>query len=405
MRIRPRIWVISELYYPEETSTGFYMTKIAEYLGEDCRVGVICGRPNYSAKGERASRRELRNGVDILRCPSTLFNKDRFFPRLINIATFGLSVLFYELAYIRRKDDVIVVTNPPLLPLITPWVCRLKGARCTIRIDDVYPDVLSITGLLSERSLLFSVLRKMTVAALHRAFRLVVLGRDMAERVQSLPGFHKAAIVRIIPHWAEEEIHPQAKDDNALLRHLNWTDKFVVLYAGNMGRPHDIDTLAEVIDRLQGDQKIRFLLIGSGYKLERLKKRIGACHYTHAVVLAPRPRSEQEIFLNACDIVVSALIPGMAGISVPSRMYNVFSAGKPILAIGDREAELNRIVEEECVGWSVEPGHVDEIIGILVKGCAERETIEKFGWNARRLAETQYSAARILSLYRDLLAE
>jgi len=82
---RQRLWVVSELYYPEQTSTGYFLTCIAEGLAPDFDVRVICGQPTYSERGHNAPRREIRNGTIIHRMRATHFDKDRLFLRFINL--------------------------------------------------------------------------------------------------------------------------------------------------------------------------------------------------------------------------------------------------------------------------------------------------------------------------------
>lgn len=88
-----KLWVISELYYPEETSTGYFVTKIAEGLAERYPVDVLCSQPTYSARGIRAPRREQHNGVNIQRCLATTFSKDFLLFRIINLATISTTTL------------------------------------------------------------------------------------------------------------------------------------------------------------------------------------------------------------------------------------------------------------------------------------------------------------------------
>ncbi len=79
------LWVITELYYPENNQTGYYMTGIAEGLTQKFNVRVICGQPNYAARGTFAPKRENHKNVEILRVWSTTLNKDIIFLRLINM--------------------------------------------------------------------------------------------------------------------------------------------------------------------------------------------------------------------------------------------------------------------------------------------------------------------------------
>ncbi|MCA9071662.1 MAG: hypothetical protein KDA84_22200, partial [Planctomycetaceae bacterium] len=138
-----RIWVVSELYYPEDTSTGYYLTRIAQGLAERSSdpVHVLCGRPTYAARGQKTAWRETHGGVRIQRCWGTTWNKNRLLLRIVNLLTLSVSVFLVAAWRLQRGDRVLVVTNPPLLPFVISWACRLRGARCALLIHDVYPDV------------------------------------------------------------------------------------------------------------------------------------------------------------------------------------------------------------------------------------------------------------------------
>ena len=150
-----RIWTLSELYFPEETSTGHFMTKITERLSSNFDTNVICAQPTYSMRGITTSKNETYNNVKIRRVFSTTFNKDIFFLKLLNILTFGVSTLLKGLIQIKRNDVIFVVTNPPFLPIIALIISKIKRARYILRIDDVYPDILVVANKISEHGIFF----------------------------------------------------------------------------------------------------------------------------------------------------------------------------------------------------------------------------------------------------------
>src|SRR6478672_9480134 len=84
---KPRLWVITEVYYPEMISTGYYLTSIAEGLAGERTVKVITGQPKHMSRGEKAPSREIVNGVEIFRAAATTFDKNVFALRLVNMLT------------------------------------------------------------------------------------------------------------------------------------------------------------------------------------------------------------------------------------------------------------------------------------------------------------------------------
>ena len=398
-----RILVFSELYYPEETSTGYFMTKIAEGLSSDFSVMAVCAQPSYSMRGERVPARELHKGVHIRRYPSTTFNKDRLVLRLLNIFSICFSSFFLAIRSIRSSDLILVVTNPPLLPFIIWLASKLRGAKFVLRIDDVYPDMLNVAGLLERGSFIYRIFEKLNLYLYKGADHIIVLGRDMYSLVLNKVGKQHHNRVHIIPNWGEiDQIYPCLRENDSLLKKLHLENKFVVQYAGNMGYPHDIESLVEAAKVLSGNQKIQFLFIGSGVKRGWLEEQIKINSLNNIRLLDPRPRSDQNNFLNACDIAVSALVRGMSGVSVPSRMYNIMAAGKPVVAIGDEDSELGIIIREEKVGWIAPPGKVNVFVNAILEAESNPDLLVAMGKRARQLVEEEYSREYVVGLYKEL---
>jgi glycosyltransferase involved in cell wall biosynthesis len=107
--------------------------------------------------------------------------------------------------------------------------------------------------------------------------------------------------------------------------------------------------------------------------------------------------------LNACDISVVAFVKGMAGVSVPSRMYNVMASGKPILAVCDPESELARVVLEERIGWVVPPEDPTALAAAIDFARAQPAELAQMGVRARAAAVRSYSKAAVLDQYRALV--
>lgn len=400
-----KIWVISELYYPEETSTGHYLTKIAEGLAGKFPVSVLCGQPSYSARGIRAPAREEYHGVDIQRCRATTFDKNILWLRLINLATISLSIFVNGVRRINRHDYVLVVTNPPLLPFLVAAACWLRGARCLLLIHDVYPEVLIVSGLAKPGALSTRFLGWLNKYLYRIVERIIVLGRDMEAIVAKKLTSDHQRIVRIT-NWADvEQVVPDERRQNALLKQLGLSDKFVVQYAGNMGRTHGLESLFESVKRLAAVKDVHFLFVGSGAKKRWLEENIKKAHLQNTTILNTKPRSDLSTLLNACDIAMISFIPGMAGISVPSRMYNILAAGKPIIAVTESTSELALVVREEKVGWVVPPNQPDKVVEAVLEARAHPERLADMRARARAAAENKYSLSNVIESYRSMISD
>jgi colanic acid biosynthesis glycosyl transferase WcaI len=397
------VFVVSELYYPEETSTGYFLTKIAEGLATEYSVTALCSQPTYSARGNCFPYREMYNGVRIQRCRSTAFDKDKLPLRLLNLITISISITLAAISQVRRNDCMLVVTNPPILPFLLFLAGRIRKAKYILLVHDVYPEVLIASGMVRQKGLLARLLVFLNKRLYNGASRVIVLGRDMQRLVaEKSEGITERLL--IIPNWADlDQIVPLQKSSNLLLKNLNLLSKFIIQYSGNMGRTHGLELLVEVAKRLNNRDDIHFLFIGWGAKRQSLQNAVSDNHLRNITLLPSQLRSELSNSLNACDVAIISFIPGMAGISVPSRMYNIMAAGKPIIAVADKDSELAMVVQEENIGWVVRPGHANELTEVILEAQANPGRLVEMGRRARKVAEDKYSFSKVLKDYFSLI--
>jgi glycosyltransferase involved in cell wall biosynthesis len=391
------------LYYPELTSTGYFLTGIAEGLAESYDVSVLCGQPSYWARGVRAPAREMRNRVDVQRCRATTLDKNKLPFRIINLITISLSIFLTEMFRFRRGDIVIAVTNPPLLPYFTAIACRVRGGRFVLLVHDVYPDIITRLGILKPGSLPARLLERASSWLYNSSDRIVVLGRDMQNLVADKLFLRRDRVV-IATNWASTEaISPKPRSKNQLLNTLRLNVNFVVQYYGNMGRPHCIEDLVDAAELLASDPEYHFLLIGWGAKKAWTVEEKRARRLENLTILDPFRREDSCDVQNACDVAINTLSSGMTGISVPSRTYNVMAAGRPLLAVCDDDSELAAVVREEEIGWVVPPGRPDLIVSVLREAKANPDRLCSMGERARKAAETKYTCRHVLEIYKSLV--
>lgn len=400
---RPRLWVVSELYYPEQTSTGYFLTGIAEGLADSFDVHAVCGQPTYSSAGTVAPRRGQRHGVSIFRMRGTRFPKDRLVLRLFNVVTLTLATFFFLLRHVRSGDRILAVTNPPTMPPLLALVIKLRRARGVLLVHDVYPEVLVAAGMLSRRSLVVQVMARVMKAAIAAFDHVIVLGEDMAELVSNNRGIAPERM-SIIPNWGDTAaIVPADISVNAIARQLGAQSKTIIQYSGNIGRTHDIELVLDVARRLEGRDDILFLFAGEGGKMplvEAEARKTGS----NIVVLPRQPAESLPELLSCATATIIALPPGMTGISVPSRMYNVMAAARPIISVGDKGSTLSNTVRDNDAGWycDADPAslqsQIEEIATPEGHGVAKTK-----GVNARRLVESRYTRGAVVGQFLSLM--
>lgn len=401
----PRLWVVTELYYPEETSTGYYLTRIAEGLTDDFNVKVLCGQPNYSSRGKKSPKRETHKRVDVRRVWGTTLDKNVIIFRLINMLTLSVGVFLKALINFRRGDRVLVVTTPPSLPFVCAAASLLRGANFVLLIHDNYPEILVAVGKTIENSTFVRIMNFFNRRLYRHSHKIIVVGRDMLELVKAKTEGLKVA-VEYIPNWAElERVEPQDRGENKLLNELGIANKFVFLYAGNMGHPNDLESIVDCAKRLQNDGETHFIFLGAGVKKKWLERETAFNKLNNVTILGSRPRDEQNIFLNACDIALVSLVRKMRGVSMPSRTYNILAVGKPILALTEMDSELARVVFEDQIGWVVAPESPEKLYETIKKIKQSYAEIPEMGKRARQSATEKYSLETALEKYRMCLSD
>jgi glycosyltransferase involved in cell wall biosynthesis len=389
--------IITELYYPEDTSTGYFLTGIAEGLAAaGLPVRVLCAQPSYRLKGRAAPEREVRAGVVIRRLAAPAGDKNKLLQRLWLSASLTLRFAAAIAEEMRQGEPVLVVTNPPSLPWIVAALARAREAKAYLLVHDVYPDVLVPTGITRTGSPLYRTLDFLQRRAWPRFQGLVVLGRDMQARLaRKCPAI--AGRMTIIPNWGDgEAVRCLPRAGNPLRARLGWENNFVVQFSGNLGRTHGVEDLLALAASLRGEERIKFFVYGWGAGRAKIEAAIASGEAPNLALLPPCEREELGVYLNACDLFLMPFKPGMEGISVPSRLYNVLAAGNPVLAVAHLESELARVVSEEDCGWVVAPGDVAAMAERVREAAAAPERLEAMRARARGAAEEKYSRARVV---------
>ena len=263
--MKKNIWITQQVYFPDEVAGAYLITRLAEGLTKFYNVKVLCGNPLYNAKGTTVPKNENVNGVKIKRCFSSSLDKNKFIYRVINLTTISISIFINCLIKLKKNDIVLVVTTPPTLPIFVLVACKLKGAKCILKIDDLYPEILMATGFLSKDSILFKMLSFLNKITFKYMSHVIVIGRDMEALVHEKISLQNN--LSFIPNWADVDlVKPETKNKNILLKKLCIEDKFIINYAGNMGYAQDIESILDAAKILKENEKIHFLFLGLGIK-------------------------------------------------------------------------------------------------------------------------------------------
>lgn len=375
-----RVVFFNRSFYPDITATGQLLTELCESLVKDygCKVSVICGRP-LNASYEKGCLKE----IEIIRARNTNFSHKSFLGRVINYLSYFLFSIFASLK-LRNPDLVVTLTDPPIISLAGLLVSRRLNIPLVISVKDIFPE--ASRGLKVSRNRIINLmLDRINRYCLKRADHVVTLGELMQKKIVKEKGINPDK-VSIISDWADcSKIVPVSKINPFSCAH-NLAGYFVVMYSGNMGVSSGLETLMECLKSLKDYKDIVFVLIGEGVMKDSLIKAAKDSGLENIKFLPYQPKSSMLYSFSSADIFVVLLKKGLAGYSMPSKIYGILASGRPYIASIEEESELGGITRNFECGVLSRPQDPLDLKEKILYFYNNRGLLQKMGENARRAA-------------------
>lgn len=376
------LWIVTELFPPDETSTSYILGEIANAFVVKYQVKVICGPEIYDKQKKLDIKNKFRldSSIELFRANGTGLNKNTTKGKALSFIFMSNRLHALAKAKIRPEDKVLLVTNPAPLVLLMSRLKMKLGFELNILVHDVFPENTKPSGL---KLPMYGLFKHYFDKAYSKADQIIVLGRDMRHVLQEkITPFYKplnssrvslsnhlGPKITIIENWA---------DIDGIKRQPMPEGKIILEYAGNIGRVQGLD---KIIEQLQEDVELH--LYGTGSMERKLKEINHPNVYFHGSYF----RSQQNDVLAACHIAIVTLQEGMYGLGVPSKTYNILASGRAVIFFGPKNSEIDMLVREEGIGYCGWPEKWDI------------EELKAMGKKARELAERDYSKEIILNKY------
>jgi colanic acid biosynthesis glycosyl transferase WcaI len=365
-----KVLLVNQFFWPDSAATSQILTEFARYLAEQGHeVFVICGPDGYAAPFAEGSPPPVEK---IIRTPSLTFSRG-VSARVLSYISFALWAIGYGFR-VPRPDLVVTLTTPPLLSLVGTLLRTFRGSRHFIWEMDVYPDVAIDLGVLKRRSWLTRAIGKLADFARMKADGIIVLGECMRDRLiaRGIP----ESKLHLAENWADGNLVQPVPPQN--------DGKLCVLYSGNLGLAHDVDTITGVMERLRNDDRFRFVFLGAGIRRKPLEEWCMERQLDSVQFFPYQSREHLSRSLGSGDIGLVTLLPACTGSVVPSKTYALMAAARPILFIGSRTAMPARIVERYACGWQIEAGDVEGLIALLGRLAENPGLVSEAGERARQ---------------------
>lgn len=398
----PSVIFINRFFYPDHSATSQILSDVAFHLADvNYDVKIVTSRLQYDNPDEVFPSNENVNGVDVRRVWTTKFGRSNLVGRAVDYLSFYLSALFALLLTVKPGDYVVAKTDPPMISIVAKMVCFLKSAKLINWCQDLFPEVGSELGIrileYVNKPLLY--LRN---NSLKNAYSNVVIGETMRDKLISIGV--KDSKIRVIPNWSDgERIYPVNKDDNPLIKEWGLENKFIVGYSGNMGRAHEFNTILDIANDFNDNNKIVFVFIGGGARKEWIESEVNKRNLSNVIFKPYQSREHLALSLSVPDIHFISLLPALEGLIVPSKYYGVAAAGRACLFIGDIDGEISRILKSKDCGKAIPVGDVKSGVKYITEMMQSENAHFSQGKNARKVFLENYDANIAFEMWEKLL--
>ncbi len=388
------LWIISELFPPDETSTAFILGEIANVMSEKYDVKVLCGPKVYDKRKKTDPRNKfaLNSQVSVTHVQGVDLDKNTFWGKAIRFIVISKQLYYLAKKSITQGDKVLIVTNPAPVVALVSRLKKKQNFELNILVHDVFPENTVPAGLRLPK-FVYEFLKRHFDRAYGRADQLIALGRDMKQVLEKkIAHFEHHPKVTIIENWADLDIVSPVETTRD-------TQKIALLYAGNIGRVQGLQAFLDCFMNAN-NKEVEFHLWGTGAEENNLKFLVEKNDLQNVLFHGGYLRSKQQEVLNDCNLALVTLSEGMFGLGVPSKSYNIMAAGKAILYIGDANSEIGLLVKEKQIGFVFEPGDRVGVTNFLASLSDDMiPVIKQMGIRAREVAEKEYAKGIILDKF------
>jgi colanic acid biosynthesis glycosyl transferase WcaI len=400
-----RIAVVTLLYAPDGGPSAPLYRDLCEGLAaRGHAVSVIAAVPHYPtgrvAPGWRGGgARRAEGGVDVVRVRVPSLDRSRLSGRLLQFVVFQIRA---ALAAASLEVDVALVGNPALevfLPFLT--LATLKRVPTVFSVHDVYPDVGIRLGIF-RHPVVRAVVGGLERYCVRRSAGVRILSPSFEAPIRRLGGGDN---VRLIYDWVGDDRFESPPRCNAFALEHKLADRFVVLYAGNIGLSQGLETVLTAAGRLAADPELLFVFVGDGAGREALERRAGRAGLGNVRFIPFQPVERVPEVLAAADVCLVPLRRGLGRGSLPSKTLSILAAGRPLLASVDDDSDVAELVRRSGAGLCLPPEDPDALAGALVALKQDAPGRRRMGAAGRRFAGEHHRPGTAVDAFERILLD
>ena len=297
--------------------------------------------------------------------------------------------------------DLILAPSPPLTIGLSAWLLSLmRRVPFIYNVQEIYPDVAVSLGVLRSRLAIrameslerFVYNRAPVIAVISDFFRQRLLAKEIPDEK-----------IKVIPNFVDTEFMKPGAPRNSFAKSHGLEDKFVVLYAGNIGLTQNFENLLSAARRLTRIPDISLLIVGEGTRRPWLEAQLHSIEYPNVMLLPYQPRSVVPQIYACSDVSLVPLKCGTAKNTFPSKIYTIMAAGRPVIVAADKDSELNWLVKETGCGWAVPPDNDEELARAIEHAYEQRSCLVQKGKLGRKYVMENHSRQAVARQYDKII--
>ncbi len=399
-----KLCVITQFYPPDYAATGQLIEELVRNLGRyGVDIDVFTGQPGYAFKTAKAPSVERYYQVKIKRSRSTQIWSNRIRGKALNGVLFTLRAAIHILRIWRDRNVLLVTTAPPFLPILGYFTHLLFRIPYVCLLYDLYPDIAIALGVVAKDHWVVKCWRFINKQVWRSAKKIVVLSPSMKQQViENCP--EVADKISVIHSWANPNlITPISKKNNWFAQKYNLVNKFTVLYSGNMGRCHDIDTILDTAKELQ-NEPIQFVCVGGGAKRQELIEEVNRLGLEKNFVFIPyQEKKNLPYSLTACDLSLVSVNAGFEHLVAPSKLYSALAAGRPIAVISPEHSYLKQLIAKAKCGSTFNNKNSYALAKFIRKLNNEQQLVDSMGKAGRKYFQSNFTLDVISKEYLEVI--
>lgn len=403
-----RVLLVNQFYRPDPAPTGQLLADLAEQLAQrGHEVHVLCSCRCYAGGAVPVADAADGSRIHVHRVGATGFGRRCALHRVCDYASF-LALATLRALRLPRMDVCVALTTPPLVGGLGVLLQVLRGTRLVHWTMDLYPEMLVACGRLRPGSWLHGTLAGLSRKLNDAAARVISLGDDMTARLVAA-GTDRGKIIAVDNWVPGEVVRPLRRETSSLRARYGLDGTPTLMYSGNLGVGHDLETVFRALARLPMGVRPRVIIAGEGARRRELL-RLAADLRLERVTFQPlRPLGQLADSLAAGDVHLVTQRAGTVGLLVPSKIYGLLAAGRAVLFIGPAESAVADILRRSGAGLVVSPGDVARTRAALMRLLADGALREAMGRRGRRYYEAHFgcdrSTARIAAVIESVGGE